>query len=306
MFTPLNNNVTAPVTTPVFATPAANADISTYLGDFRATDMNTIATIGAIVRCMCVAAIGGGAVPVALRNNARKAFVGDSYNAIEALMAAPAAAPADDNELSIIAIRLNEGSATNWLADLINAAKKKPISDTNVEGYFAMLGHSGTKPGVVARLINQVSVFFPDSVATQAFRDILAPGIWTTYRVTRVSSGIILRELLPDFITLRIVVHGDADEIAILDCSNSPWDVALATAIPDRLKAYGCIFLQTAGTPIDSWYQGNRAMDDMAAAKVRGAKDIFRKYLEVKNAVDVDVLDNVAAFATSDAVRDFF
>jgi len=306
MFTPLNNNVTAPVTTPVFTIPAAATDISTYLGDFRATDMNTIATIGAIVRCMCLAAIGGGAVPVPLRNNARKAFVGDSYNAIEALMAAPGAVPVNDNERCIVAIRLNGGSVTNWMADLINAAKKKPISDTNVEGYFAMLGHSGTKAGVVARLINQISVFFPDSVGNAAFRLVLAPGVWTSYRVTRVSSGIILRGLLPDFIALRVVVAGDANEIAITASSDAPWDTALATAIPEKIKAYGCIFLQTAGTPIDSWYQGNRAMDSMAAARVRGAKVIFRRYLEVKNEVNVDALANVAAFTASDAVRDFF
>jgi len=268
--------------------------------------MNTIATIGAIVRCMCLAAIGGGVVPAALRNNARKAFVGGSYNAIEALMAAPAAAPADDNELSIVAIRLNEGSVTNWMADLINAAKKRPISDTNVEGYFAMLGHSGTKPGVVARLINQISVFFPDNVGNAAFRTILAPGVWTTYRNTRVSSGAILRELLPDFAALRVVITGDVNEAAIIASSNAPWDIALSAAIPDRIKAYGCIFLQTAGTPIDSWFQGNKAMDSMAAARVRGAKAIFRKYLEVKNDVNIDALENVAAFTDSDAVRDFF
>jgi len=306
MFTPLNNNVTAPVTTPVFTAPAAAADISTYLSDFRATDLNTIATVGAIVRCMCLAAIGGGGVPVALRNNARKAFVADSYNAIEALMAAPGAAPINDNERSIIAIRLNGGSVINWMADLINAAKKKPISDTNVEGYFAMLGHSGTKPGVVARLINQISAFFPDSVGAAPFRALLAPGVWTTYRITRVSTGIILRELLPDFIALRIIIAGDANENAIVASSDAPWSVALAAAIPEKIKAYGCIFLQTAGTPIDSWYQGNRAMDGMAAARVRGAKAIFRRYLEVKNEVNVDVLADVADFTSSDAVRDFF
>lgn len=225
---------------------------------------------------------------------------------MDALGRTSGANPPTDNDFNLDAMAANAASCPNWLADLINAAKKKTLTDDNVEGYFAMLGHSGTKPSVIARFINQLCPFFPDMVGNDGFRALLAPGVWTTYRNTRVSTGLILRNLLPDFRAVRITVAGDANEVAIIASANSPWEVNLANNIPDKIKAYGCIFLQVAGTPIDSWYQGNKAVDDLSSAKVRGAKAIFRKYLEVKNNVSVDAFTDVAAFTASNAVRDFF
>ena len=56
----------------------------------------------------------------------------------------------------------------------------------------------------------------------------------------------------------------------------------LAGNIREVLKAYACIYLECAGTPIESWFQGNKARDSIPATRVKGCKAIFKKYLEIK------------------------
>lgn len=305
MFTTNDRTLVAPVTTSIFNAPAPNANITAYLSDFRATDNNTVATLGGILLALTTAANSNDDTP--LRDNVRKMFTGNSYIAIHNLMADPGADPADDNGRNIVSIRFNLAASVNWIINLVNAAKKKPLTDDNVEGFFAMMGHTSTKAGVITRFINQIQAFFPDNIDNEPFRNMLAPGVWTTYRTSRVSTGAILINLLPDFRILRITVQGDADEDAITACAARPWDTNLSLAIRDKFKAYGCLYLQAAGTSIDNWYQGNRAVSNLPAAKVRMAKEIFRRYLEVKNSVgDLNTFVEAAGFANSDAIRDFF
>jgi hypothetical protein len=281
--------------------------MTAYCENFRASDPNTVATIGAIIYVLAqTAELADNAATDAVRANCRKLFLGNAAESIVNACGPPAAADTGDDDHNVRAILANANSVPNWLADLVNAAKKKSITEGNVEGYFAQLGHSGTKAGSVARLINQVAPFFPDSVGNDAFRALLAPGMWTTYRNTRVSSGAIILKLLPDFRLLRITTEGDANEALITAAANAPWSTEAANDIPVKFRGYACIFLQAAGTPIDGWFQGNNAVAEMPANRVRGAKSIFRKYLEVKNDVDVDELDTIAKFTASEDVRNFF
>jgi hypothetical protein len=298
--------VQAPVTTPVFANPVQGADVSTYLEDFKANDINTKATIGSIIKLLADEAVRNptdqDAVP-ALITNCGRTFMAGAAAAFNALVAANTANPPTDNDLVKSAIIANTPNAAHWFVNLTNAAKKKPLTESNVEGFFAALGHVGTKASAVASLLNKLVAFFPDQISVANFRATLMPGIWTTYRNTRVSTGIILKKLLPEFRDLGITVAGDQVELAIEASAAAPWDLNLSLDIPDKYKAYGCIFLEAAGTPIDTWYQGNKARDDLPAVRVRGAKAIFKKYLEIKNdtaAIDeiqtIQDFANVAAF----------
>jgi hypothetical protein len=303
MFAPKSKEVVAPVTTPVFGDPGTS-NISDYCAEFKATDQNTIATVGSII---CVLAeVANDKADSPLRSNCRNAFIGESYTKFMDLITAPGAAPKSDNEHAILAIRANMPAVPNWLVNLISAAKKKPLTDENVGGFFAMLGHTGTKASAVARLVNQIAVFFPDKISDSAFRALLADGIWTTYRNTRASTGGILKKMLPDFRALGITSLNDADEGYIIASADAPWDLNLSVLILDKYKAYGAIFLQAAGTPIDKWYQGNKAVEGLPAARVRAIKDVFLKYLEVKNKIDgVSTITTVDGF-NSPEVKAFF
>jgi hypothetical protein len=305
MFMPPNNNVVPPVTTPIFG-DIAGATITDYLANFRATDLNTIATMGAIVFVLATHAAVGGAAPPDLTFNCRKAFRGDSFTGILAAMAAPAAAPVSDNEHNIAAIRLNVPAVPNWMIDWITAAKKKPITEDNIAGYLAALGHTGTKCAPVARLVNQLAAFFPDGISNPDVRALQMPGVWTNYRNTRVSSGIILRNLLPNFRDLRITSLNNADEQLIVASAAAPWDTNLSLLILPKFRAYGCIFLRAAGTPIDNWHQGNKAVDELAATRVRAIKDVFVRYLELKNVVPGLAAATDVASLSTDAMQAFF
>jgi hypothetical protein len=300
MFAPTSNIAVAPVTTAVFSVPVAGVDISTYLSDFKATDPNTVATIGSMV--VFLATHGMASATAQSSINTLKLFRPGAAAAILALCAPPAVDVQTDNAQNIRAIISNDGSAVGWLYNLINAAKKKSLTDSNVEGFFAMLGHVGTKASAVASLINRITPFYPDSVGDQAFRDLLVEGIWTTYRVNRVSAGPIMIKLLDNFRELGITVQGDATEVAIIAANAATWDTALSLAIPSKFKAYASIYLEVCGTGIDDWWQGNKAVDELPAVRVRGAKVIFKKYLALKNNTDdVDAINTIANLTAAGA-----
>jgi hypothetical protein len=304
MFTLANNNVVAPIATTIFNSPATAADITTYLADYRATDNTTIATIGAMLLALATAAVATPADALAIVCAAM--FRTGAAAAIIALCAAPTGAATTDNEINIVAIQTNLPNSRAWIVNLVNAAKKSPVTEGNVEGFFAMLGHTGTKASSVARFINMVAPFFADNISQQAFRDVLASSAWTTYRINRFSAGSILTRLTPDFIALGILVAGDANTVHIAAANAAPWDHNLANAIPVRIKAYASIYLEAAGTPIDGWFQGNKAVAEMPSARVRTAKSIMKKYLEVKNNIPgLDAFADVAAF-NAPAVRAFW
>lgn len=311
MFTPANANTTAPVNTAVFRSPRVAArggaaeTFTAYMEDHRCTGPTTIATVGGIVIFLATDAASGSATAAA----SASLFRTGAAAAIIALAAPPGAGavPGNDNEENIVAANLNVPNALNWLANLINAAKKSPLTTGNVEGFFAMLGHTGTSASPVVWLINSITPFYPDSVGVGAFRAVLAPGIWTTYRVARSSTGKIMWENIDAFRAVGITTAGDAVELAIEASYNAPWDVPLTMAIGPKYKAYMCLYLEAAGTPIDNWHQGNRARDNLPAAKARGAKEIFRRYLEVKNDVTgLNAINTVANFLTTARVTQFW
>jgi len=302
MFGVANNAVVAPVTTVVLKTPAAGETFSGYASDLKCNNLNTIGTIMAMVRVLANDA--GGATATSAQS--AQIFRVGAPAAIIALMdAAPAVPPTDDDYAKAAAIA-NVGNAGNWLLNLISAAKKKPITAENVTGFFAGLGHEGTNANSVASFINSIRGFSPDLVGNAGHRGLLAPGLWTTYRITRASAGAIMFELLGTFRELGITAMGDGTEVAITAARNAPWDLALANMIPVKYKAYAAIFLEAAGTPIDDWVQGNNAIDTLPAVRVRGIKTIFRRYLEVKNdTANIAAINTVAGFQAP-AVTNFW
>jgi len=153
-------------------------------------------------------------------------------------------------------------------------------------------------------LINKLSPFFPDSIFDSTFRDNLMKSSWTDYRVTRISSGKILINLLPYFRELGITVLDDAAESAIKRSDAEPWDFAIASKIPDKLLAYSYIFHEAAGTPIENWYQGRKAADKLPAARFKGAKDIFKRYLAVKN--DASIYESYTTVGAFIGAKGFF
>jgi len=242
------------------------------------------------------------AVDTVHRTNCRKLFRLTCYTQIIALCAAPPAADTDDNAENIRAILANGNNCANWIIDLINAAKKKDLETGNVEGYFASLGNKSVKSGAIVHMINSISPFFPDYLVTST-TDMMAeltPGIWTVYRTTRVSAGNIIFKLRDDFIRLGIFASGDAVDTAITACKDNAWNIVLSLDIPNRVKAYAAIYLDVAGIGIDKWYQGNKAIDELPASKVKASRVIFKKYLELTtNTEAVTAATDTAAMVTA-------
>jgi hypothetical protein len=307
MFRVTNNTVTGPVTTAVFGALPQNVNTTTALEEFRANDLNTKATLGAMISVLATTAVkdeptGTTAEELEekeLINNCKSMFlpaIPETWNRI--LNETPADPPTESDTLNT-AIRLNLPQAPKWLVNFINAAKKKPLDDNNVEGWFAEMGHTATKGAPVASFINRITPFFPDNISDANFRDRLAPGIWSKYRQTRVSAGNIMAPLLEDFRHLGITTADDEVETAITNSRDNPWSTEMSLEIHSKYKAYAALYLEVSGRPIDQWHQGNAAVEELPSAKVRKIKDIFRRYLEVKNnTAGIDSINTVAGFRT--------
>jgi hypothetical protein len=259
-------------------------NFTTMLEEFKCTDQTTAACLGSIIVTIAQDAINAAPTVPSLAgifDTGAAGAIDHYYGGMLATIGANP--PANDEQKLIVKVSQNLPNAGRWIIDLCNAAKKKKLEEGNVEGYFASLGNETIKAVPIMRFINDISFFFPDSVGNAAFRNLLTPGVWTTYRLTRVSAGKILFEILGIFRDLGITANGDAVEQAITASRNSPHDVTLAGQIPRKYLAYGAIYHIASGTPIDKWHQGNKAIDDLPSQRVRFIRDVFSRYLEIKN-----------------------
>jgi hypothetical protein len=305
MFALTSKAVSSPVTSPPFRKMKDDdkgkltETFTQYLEDHRCNNSTTVSTMGGMIMYLMVDAEGKNASSDSSKSLFRP-------GAIAQLKQAITNAAGEDSE-NVEASKLNIPHAANWLVNLLNASHKKKLTAGNVEGFFAMMRHTGTSGSAIAWLINSISPFYPDSILATGFRELLADGVWTTYRMTRVTTGQTMWKNIDAFRDLGITVKGDAVEAVIKASFDAPWDVTLSMKIPEKYKAYTCVYLETAGIPIEKWYQGNSARDALPAARVRGAKEIFRRYLEVKNSVkDLEKIDTVSAFAKDEQVTGFW
>lgn len=285
-------NAVAPIVTHLFRTfefvgannvPAPD-NFSSVTEEFKCTDQTTAACLGSMM-VLCAQDVVSVAPTIASLAGAFdvQSAAGIDAAFTNAINAIGGNAPVNDEEKLVKKIEANMVNAGRWIIDLVNAAKKKKLEEGNVEGYFASLGNDTIKPMPIMRFINDLSFFIPDHVNNANFRQLLTQGVWTTYRMTRVSAGKILFQLIDVFRELGITVNGDAVEVAIVASNNAPHNVALADQIPRKYLAYGCIYHIASGTPIDKWYQGNKAMNNLPSQRVRYLRDVFVKYHEIKN-----------------------
>jgi hypothetical protein len=235
----------------------------------------------------------------ALRTNCRKMFVRQNYTNFSHNERFPADPTTRSRTPEIASIQEligeNVGDSNGWLLDLVNAAKKKPLDEKNVTGYFASINFDCAKPMKIAKFINTISPYLEDIITVEAQRNLLSRSVWTDYRVARCSTGKILHE---HSAALRLLGVIDDAIVADINAANAaPWDITLANAIPERVKGYCAIYLDASGRSIDNWYQGNKGKDSLSAAKVRAAKTIFKKYLETVNETT-----DIEAATTSDGV----
>jgi len=305
MFGLTTQNRIAPSIGAIFALPTGN--MFDYVSDLRCSDINTGAVVGAMILVLAKSAIVNPATPVSIQMS--HMFTPGAAAAIVALVPGPpttaaavAAAVAavrapTDNDHLISLIRSNETNCAGWLTDLVSAAKKKNLSNSNVEGYFASIGGELVNAGPVAGFINKVKVFCFDMINDPAFRGLLSNTVWTQYRISRVAAGGILFKLIPEFTELGILKPGDED--AIRNSAASPWDLTLASLIRPDLKGIAALYLEAAGTPIDDWYQGSKAIDEMPSVRVKAIKKAFKIYLHLKidigDETDYDTLAAVTA-----------
>jgi len=212
---------------------------------------------------------------------------------------AVAAEPADadnltEEEMLIARATGQMDPARMWIIDLVNASKKKELTPTNVESYYSSLSRSDVKGAPIASLINRVANFLPDLINDEGFRGDLTNNVWTSYQVSRVSTGKLLDEIRSHFIALGIYEEGDGADLAIQASKNSPHDISLSYNIPKELVGYASLFFQAAGKDVGKWYQGEKYESEIPAAKVKSIKMIFKKYLELdSNVAGIEESQNV-------------
>jgi hypothetical protein len=206
----------------------------------------------------------------------------------------------DDEKITYSTIRSVSLEAFGYFADLVNAAKKKPITEKNVEGYLEMINASEIRAGPVTRFINDIRGYFPDMVHDDDFRDGLAQQKWTEYRLARVHAGLIIYEILEPLTQLglisvaerKLVTHGRDMKHSVIENDK----------IPRRLVLLAAVYHIAAGTRIDGWIQGEREISRTPRAKVAAIRAMWTKFFTIQGglavidaASDVEELKTIVA-----------
>jgi len=286
MFKPLNNTRIAPTLAPCLPNDMTAGLDAILEGVFADTDSG-IAIIGSMMLNIVRFANLGDGKGDEIRGNCRKMFTGTTYtDALNIERFPPDSNTSKVDNVKRIQVLMTENvdNAVGWLADLINAQKKKPLDEKNVIGYFATMRYECSRPQKIAKFINMIGPYFPDMISNQNFRESLSNSVWTNYRVARCSTGSILHSNLGFLMNMGIV--DKSEEVLIETAKDNPWDINAANLIPNRIVAYTSIYLTAAGRGIDNWYQAENAIKDLSTSKIRAAQTVFSKYLDITSDVD--------------------
>lgn len=174
--------------------------------------------------------------------------------------------------------------AKQWIVDLVTASKKKELTAENVEGYYASLGRTDIKGGPISKLINSACNFLTDMITDKTFRDELTDTEFMRYHTSRVSTGKLLWEMIDVFKDLKI--GNDKDYKKIEDSNDAPYDIKKSKEIPIKMLGYAKIYFEVANKDVGKWYQGEKAMSEVPSVRTRKIKEVFKKYLDVKNNIE--------------------
>jgi len=305
MFDPRGISAIAPRPAPIFPALEAGTNLGAYLEGLRCTNATTQGTALAIILKAAEAALS--TTVSELRTNCRAMF---HHNAAESIATSAAADPVDaanptDVESMTIRALSQVESAQKWICELVNASKKKELTGTNVESYYSALGRSDVNGTPIAMLINKMANFLPDMINDDTFRNNLTDNMWNKYHMSRVASGKLLYKIREDLINLNILERGSAADTAIVNCATNSHNVELSYDIPEKLIGYGSLYYEVAGIDVGDWKQGGKAEANLPATKVKAIKQIFKKYMELRNSVDA-VKDATTVGALNTAVGNSF
>jgi hypothetical protein len=195
------------------------------------------------------------------------------------------ALPSDPPSVIIQRALLQTSSANQWLADLLTASKKKELTGENVSGYYASLGRTDVKGGPIAKLMNSIANFVSDQIGEEAFRNQLTDNEFMRYHTSRVSTGKLLFEMMDVFTDLGILDLESDDYNNIKDSNDRPYDISISKKIPSKLVGYAALYFEVCGKDVGTWFQGMSALNKLPSIKIKTIKQVFKKYLELKNSL---------------------
>jgi hypothetical protein len=301
MFAPVAGTPSGPALAPIFSEFDETAGLTPFLEDRRAANQTTQAAMLAMIFNLSVEAVvdsdlgrncalmfGSG---VAVLLNTAKDATGEDV-------------PPNDRLVHTMAVGQMVNSV-KWICDLVNASKKKELTGDNVEGYYASLARTDVKGAPIASLINQIANFLPDMVSDDIFRGNLTESVWNEYHISRVSTGKLLFGIRDAFLDLEIYASGDTTDQAIIASKDAPYNIQLSYDIPNKIVGYASLFFQAAGKDVGKWWQGEKAEDEIPAAKLKSIKKVFKKYLEITG--DAGQIDGAVTLeGLNSAVKDGF
>jgi len=163
-------------------------------------------------------------------------------------------------------------NAGGWLYDLTMAEQVTHMTFKNVESYFAQYSKNRIRGRTILTLITPFS--------TKINRLCTIDGVdipnttWMRYRMSASSSAQLVKKAM-DIVGAAIPNLISPETVAAVNASlTAPYNLALATAISVKSKAFSHAVLTAFKSCPDSWWQGEKAKDETPAL-------LYNVYLEL-------------------------
>jgi hypothetical protein len=180
---------------------------------------------------------------------------------------------------------------------LIGAAQAGNLTDENVEAYYQMRGLE-VNGAPIARWANTHKGLFPDFLTNAPFTALAAHNVWLRYRLT-VASGI---GLVDKAIGTIAPLFSAPDTLAVQQYIASPWQMALARAVPARAIAKAYAVGQVYGFVPNKWYMGEKAAATMPAQAMANWMALAKAYKAKRTEFIADAAEAADDLATLDGV----
>lgn len=183
--------------------------------------------------------------------------------------------------------------ATKWLVELVAAEQSGSLRERNYESYFKM-SQGEVAVGKIILVVKWVAATTPKLMENEDLQEEAANVPWLKYHTAAASTP----QLVQKFMNETGELHTFSDDVrnTVREAVENFWLLEPTYRIPQNIVAHTYVYLESTNQLPDNWYQGIRAINNMAGYMRTRYRTIYKRYVNFKAGVaDIEAADALAA-----------
>lgn len=195
-------------------------------------------------------------------------------------------------------VQIELSKATQQLIELVSAQQVGSLNEKNVTSYFKMAGMEIPVPSIM-KVVEFASKGVQKFINEKAVQDQVKVVPWMKYHTAAASTQDLVHKFYQE--TKNLLTWEEGTIGVIQAAVNNPWDRAFIDNIPQRVVGLcWCYLKATDSYPQNTWYQGDKAANNLSTFDRVRYTAAFKKYANLMAKTDVvDATVDIASLKTA-------